>query len=336
MSQSFTKVRDSNFELLRIIAISMVLVLHADFFSLEGPSAADIRSDLFGSSMRILIQGLTIPAVDIFVMISGYYGIRHSKRGIFNLLFQTFFYLIMVYAVCIACGLSRFSVNGLEGTVHAYPPQLVSQVIYFTVYNCAGTERFCPDGWQAPIQVYPDSVLRIYADMGMAVSKVYRLYSRGLFASIFVWLYLLARYIRLYPIRLSQLKCGTYIILVVVIMITILSCCISTYFRGICIWLYAVAISIANNSGDCDTCDYRYLPATYFKQNNQQICHQQLCSVSGICKSKYTDTIPQFFQRSLPPQYRSGVLVVRAWPGCSDVYCGGGNRYSQNLFVETH
>ena len=80
----------------------MVLVLHADFFSLEGPSAADIRSDLFGSSMRILIQGLTIPAVDIFVMISGYYGIRHSKRGIFNLLFQTFFYLIMVYAVCIA------------------------------------------------------------------------------------------------------------------------------------------------------------------------------------------------------------------------------------------
>ncbi len=30
-------------------------------------------------------------------------------------------------------------------------------------------------------------------------------------------------------------------------------------------------------------------------KNNQQICHQQLCSVSGICKSKYTDTIPQFF-----------------------------------------
>ncbi len=156
----------------------MVLVLHADFFSLEGPSAADIRSDLFGSSMRILIQGLTIPAVDIFVMISGYYGIRHSKRGIFNLLFQTFFYLIMVYAVCIACGLSRFSVNGLK-ELFMLPPKLVSQVIYFTVYNCAGTERFCPDGWQAPIQVYPDSVLRIYADMGMAVSKVYRLYSRG-------------------------------------------------------------------------------------------------------------------------------------------------------------
>ena len=80
MNQKFSKVRDSNFELLRIVAISMVLILHADFFSLEGPSAADIMSDLSGSSMRILIQALTISAVDIFVMISGYYGIQHSKR----------------------------------------------------------------------------------------------------------------------------------------------------------------------------------------------------------------------------------------------------------------
>lgn len=114
MNQTLVKVRDSNFELLRIIAISMVLVLHADFFSLEGPSASDITLDLFGSSMRILIQALTIPAVDIFVMISGYYGIRHSKHGVFNLLFQTFFYLILVYAVCICCGLTRFSLVGIK------------------------------------------------------------------------------------------------------------------------------------------------------------------------------------------------------------------------------
>ncbi len=315
----------------------MVLVLHADFFSLEGPSAADIRSDLFGSSMRILIQGLTIPAVDIFVMISGYYGIRHSKRGIFNLLFQTFFYLIMVYAVCIACGLSRFSVNGLKELFMLTPSNwfLKSYILLYIIApvlnafaQTAGKHQF------------KFILIAYYAFMliwGWLFPKSTDYIAGGYSPVFFVWLYLLARYIRLYPIRLSQLKCGTYIILVVVIMITILSCCISTYFRGgICIWLYAVAISIANNSGDCDTCDYRYLPATYFKQNNQQICHQQLCSVSGICESKYTDAIPQFFQRSLPSQYWSGVLAFRTWSGCSDVYCGGGNRYSQNLFVETH
>lgn len=210
----------------------MVLVLHADFFSLEGPSAADIRSDLFGSSMRILIQGLTIPAVDIFVMISGYYGIRHSKRGIFNLLFQTFFYLIMVYAVCIACGLSRFSVNGLKELFMLTPSNwfLKSYILLYIIApvlnafaQTAGKHQF------------KFILIAYYAFMliwGWLFPKSTDYIAGGYSPVFFVWLYLLARYIRLYPIRLSQLKSGTYIILVVVIMITILSCCISTYFRG--------------------------------------------------------------------------------------------------------
>lgn len=40
-----TKQRQSNIELLRIIAMFMILLFHANFFSLGTPSAADLSSD---------------------------------------------------------------------------------------------------------------------------------------------------------------------------------------------------------------------------------------------------------------------------------------------------
>lgn len=98
------RVRESNFELLRIIAIIMVLILHADFFSLDGPSAQDIRDNTLESAFRILVQCLCIGAVNIFVMISGWWGIKPSVRGLSNLLFQTFFYLVIVSLVMLGLG----------------------------------------------------------------------------------------------------------------------------------------------------------------------------------------------------------------------------------------
>lgn len=51
-----TKQRDSNFELLRIIAILLVLVLHADFLSLEGPYPSEIVESPLDSFLRIFFR----------------------------------------------------------------------------------------------------------------------------------------------------------------------------------------------------------------------------------------------------------------------------------------
>lgn len=232
MSQSFTKARDSNFELLRIIAISMVLVLHADFFSLEGPSAVDIRSDLLGSSMRILIQALTVPAVDIFVMISGYYGIRHSKLGIFNLLFQTFFYLVIVYAFCIACGVSRFSVTGLKELFMLTPSNwfLKSYILLYIIAPVLNA--FVQTVGKREFKFILIAYYIFLFIWGWLFPKSTDYIVGGYSPVFFVWLYLLARYIRLYPVTLSQLKFRTSIILVAVIALFVLLCCISAYFYG--------------------------------------------------------------------------------------------------------
>lgn len=219
----------------------MVLVLHADFFSLEGPSVDDIRSDLLGSSVRILIQALTVPAVDIFVMISGYYGIRHSKLGIFNLLFQTFFYLIIVYAFCIACGVSRFSVTGLKELLMLTPSNwfLKSYILLYIIAPILNAFVYTVGKHQFKFILIAYYVFMLI--WGWLFPKSTDYIVGGYSPVFFVWLYLFARYIRLYPVTLSQLKLGTYIILMAGIMFFfVLLCCISAYFMGrvLCMVIY--------------------------------------------------------------------------------------------------
>lgn len=232
MSQSFTKVRDSNFELLRIVAILMVLVLHADFFSLEGPSAADIMSDLSGSSMKILIQALTISAVNIFVMISGFYGIHHSKLGIFNLLFQTFFYLITIYVVCIAFGLSQLNVTGIKELFMLTPSNwfLKSYILLYIIAPVLNTFAS-----KANKRQFKFILIAYYAFVliwGWLFPTSTDYIVGGYSPVFFVWLYMLARYMRLYSYRINQLSFITAILLCIAIVLFALLSCISTYYIG--------------------------------------------------------------------------------------------------------
>lgn len=65
------KERQSNVELLRIIAMFLILLVHADFYSLGEPSYTDITSESLDTFLRIFFEVISIPAVNIFVMISG-------------------------------------------------------------------------------------------------------------------------------------------------------------------------------------------------------------------------------------------------------------------------
>jgi len=63
-----SEVRQSNFELLRIIAILLVLLLHADFFALNGPSVNEIESNTIDSTLRILFQTLVDDKIQIYAV----------------------------------------------------------------------------------------------------------------------------------------------------------------------------------------------------------------------------------------------------------------------------
>ena len=101
---STTKPRQSNFELLRIVTMLMVMITHAAFLTSGFPDRADFEADPFGTVSLCAFQGFGVACVNIFVMISGWFGIKPSLKGFCNFLFQSFFYMWGIYLVLLLIG----------------------------------------------------------------------------------------------------------------------------------------------------------------------------------------------------------------------------------------
>lgn len=94
------KVRQSNFELLRIVAMFMVMMLHVNFLALGKPSVEDAGSAPLATFTRILFEVMSVGSVDLFVLISGWFGIKANRKSLFTFIFQVVF---VIYSVSIVC-----------------------------------------------------------------------------------------------------------------------------------------------------------------------------------------------------------------------------------------
>lgn len=91
--------RDSNMELLRILAILGVLVVHADFFALGVPTKEECISAPLVSTWRFIIENMTIISVNLFVLLSGWYGIHPKRKRLLEFLFQILFFNILFFGI---------------------------------------------------------------------------------------------------------------------------------------------------------------------------------------------------------------------------------------------
>lgn len=107
------KIRQSNFELLRIIAMLMVVIGHTQFVALGRPSVEAVLQDPIDLSVRCLIQYLCSPCVNIFVLISGYFSIRPSLIGASKFIFQVVFLSTFCYIILLSLGFSNLSIKGI-------------------------------------------------------------------------------------------------------------------------------------------------------------------------------------------------------------------------------
>lgn len=109
------KDRDSNMELFRCFAMFLVLIVHADFFSLGTPETYEIDSAPLATFTRLLFQALSIGCVDMFVLLSGWYGIRPKAKSFCGFIFQCAFFLFGIYTICLIFHLSDLNMHGIKG-----------------------------------------------------------------------------------------------------------------------------------------------------------------------------------------------------------------------------
>lgn len=107
--------RQTNIELLRIVAMFLVMVVHADFWANGAPTQEECLTRAVPSITRFFIEAASIVCVDVFVLISGWFGIRPNVRKMSSFLFQCFFFLGGLYVVSLIGGWETLKFSGIMG-----------------------------------------------------------------------------------------------------------------------------------------------------------------------------------------------------------------------------
>ena len=200
------KVRDSNMELLRIIAMILVMVVHANFRALPVPGLSQVASNPTSALLQFLTEGLSIIAVNVFVLLSGWYGIRPKVNRFAELLFQILFFTIIAVGIAYIFApkelqpdfWKRFFMLG-DGQ-YWFVKTYIGLYIFSPVLN-AFVERATKRQFATFLIIF-FAFQFIFGWCWEATTW----FKAGYSLTSFMGLYLLARYIHLYPSRCWQLS----------------------------------------------------------------------------------------------------------------------------------
>lgn len=191
--------RQSSVELLRIIAIFMVLAVHANARVLGLPSPSDFVSSTSSSVVRMILGCIGVGGVNIFVMISGWFGIHAKPRGLAKLLFEVFFLLWGIYAVFLLTGNATLNAHDIKVCLtltdeYWFVMAYVGLYVLSPVLN-AFVEKATKREFQMVLVAF--YVFQCYYCWASGALDYFSGYS----VTFFCGLYLTARYFRLYPVR---------------------------------------------------------------------------------------------------------------------------------------
>ena len=220
-----SKFRQSNIELLRMLAMFFVLLVHADYYSLGMPSVEATQTNLIDSILRFFFVALSIICVNVFVLISGWFGIRPSLRGISNFIFQCLFFLIGTYVVTLLIGTSSLSLEGIAGCFAATKLDWFIKA-YLLLYILSPVLNAFVES--ADRKVFRNVLIAYFAFVctygWIGAAK----FMMGGYTTLFLLgLYLLARYMRIYQPRFTKFKPSTDLTIYIVVSSFVTVACIT-------------------------------------------------------------------------------------------------------------
>lgn len=197
------KQRLSNIEMLRIIAMFFILIRHANFYALGMPTIVEAHAHLAQTAFMSFLEIFSGVGVNVFVLISGYFGIRATTKGISKFIFQCLFYSCGIYLLFLSLGIINISVLGLSECfylrkINWFPKAYLCLYILAPVLN-----SFVENSSEKQLRTVLIGYFIFQTIFGCISDATYFL-SLGYSTMSFIGLYLLARYVRLYPNKLFR------------------------------------------------------------------------------------------------------------------------------------
>lgn len=200
--------RQSNIELLRIISMFLVLLVHADYFSLGNPTINDIHAKPLDAFLRIFFESVSIVCVNVFVLISGWFGIRPTFKGLSNFLFQCIFFLSGLYIITLLLGMNELSLKGIAGCFFATKLNWFIKAYLLLYILSPVLNAFVETTSRRKFKIILIGFFAFTCTYGWIGVAGFML--QGYTTLFFIGLYLLARYIRIYTPRLYSYSPLTY------------------------------------------------------------------------------------------------------------------------------
>lgn len=128
------KARQANMELLRMIAMLMVVTLH---YLGKGNAAAPLAEDLTVLNLVLwFVKALCIVSVNLYVLLSGYFLMEAEWKlsRLIRLWLQTFFYSVGIPLLCLALGIGEVKAWGQYDWINVLFPVQMEHYWYITAY----------------------------------------------------------------------------------------------------------------------------------------------------------------------------------------------------------
>ena len=196
--QDSKKQRDSNMELLRIVAMLLVLVVHSGFKSLGYPTTEEAIANPISIYMRYVVESISIICVNVFVLLSGWYGVNVRKQRFLAFIFQVLFFSVGIFLLHFILSLPKISFDGigsilaLKGSDYWFVKAYIGLYILAPILN-----SFVKNSSRELFKVTLLAFFVFQSVYGWWTSGA-NWFEGGYSSFSFIGLYLLGRYVRLY------------------------------------------------------------------------------------------------------------------------------------------
>lgn len=201
-------------ELLRIFAMVLVMITHASFLSFGVPTQSDILNRPFYSFNVFFFQGISIVCVNVFILLSGWFGLSWKPSRILSLFFQVFFFSSLIILFLYLFGQDRtINVHSLRSLFFLNSSDYWFFKAYLGLYIISPIIniffKYSPQRQVGQILLIFFCFQTIYGWMSLYGAQWLE---GGYSAFSFIGLYLLAKYIRTYPNAITNKKAKYYIL----------------------------------------------------------------------------------------------------------------------------